>query len=116
MTASAPRTLGLFAFALLACQRPTASLDLDQPAGEQPAAPDKTQDVDHGAIPSTDVLACNVTLDSTGELLVDGKPIGIEILPTDARVRTFAWDETSVLLALGRSSPGAGTSPSSAAP
>lgn len=101
------RGLALVAsLAYLACQRPSATLELPSEPGHV-AAPAKLAGLE-GGIPTTDVVACTVELDAEGEVQVGGRPSGVFVDPDLApRVRAFPWDHETILVAIGRARPSA---------
>jgi hypothetical protein len=99
--------LGLALVASPGCRRPPAALAKPPELGAEQAGADAKHDEDAGE-PGARVRspACAGTLAGDGRVLVDGKPTGLRgPVEPPMRVRSFAWDEASILLAVGSSHP-----------
>jgi hypothetical protein len=89
----------------VACTHPPAVIDLPAEASADAvrAEPDPRIGT---AIPSTDVPACSLALDEDGQVQIAGQPTGVEVDPDmGARLRAFPWDQETILVAIGMTSP-----------
>lgn len=94
----------------LACQRPTATLEL--PPSPAPVVARAHAAALADGIPSTDVVACAVELDGDGEVRIGGQASGVLVdVDLAPRVRAYPWDHETILLAIGRARPGAIAAP-----
>ncbi len=101
-----PIMLSAHALLVSGCRRPPAKLEVDdEPQADDAEPPAATEPDKRGGIPTTDQLACTPTLHEDGELRIADQPTGVEAYPDQLRVRAFPWDDTSILLGLGKSRP-----------
>lgn len=88
----------------VACTHPSAVIDL--PAEASAVIRSETHPTVGGAIPSTDVPACSLEYDGEGEVLIAAQPTGVTVDPDiRPRLRAFPWDQETILVAIGMTTP-----------